>query len=296
VLVIVIFQRFGETHRGKPGLIERIVVAAAPVTVHAENHSNRPPSVDLFDRARQLPRWRIRIVDLAISGKEPHAMRRAGGGVCANNVVIQHSTYCVALLLCPLHKMRAAEQSLLFARDGGEQNCRAVCPAAVCSHLAKQARAFHAYGYARSIIVRAGSIEVRIHHVRRPRIKMPGNDEDRFRQLRISSGKNGVHVFQRNGLSGSPLGCRFELVHHDLQFAVRIFRNLIQSRRNHIPSASGAAFRVIPGRKRQPRSARHQFRNQRPHRFFIHRCAHHCSRGPRHHFRLRFARRLCRVA
>ncbi len=112
MLVIVIFQRLGKSHRRQPCFVEWIVIPAAPIPVQPENHSNRRACINLFDRTRQFPRRRIRIVDFAIAGKEPYAMRRTGGGIHAYDVVIQHSANGVALLFRPLEKVRAAQQPL----------------------------------------------------------------------------------------------------------------------------------------------------------------------------------------
>jgi hypothetical protein len=42
-------------------------------------------------------------------------MPRTSRGIGAHDIVIQHSANGVTLLFCPLHKVRAPEQPLLFA-------------------------------------------------------------------------------------------------------------------------------------------------------------------------------------
>ena len=149
VLVIVIFQRLRESHRRQPRLVKRIVIAAAAVAVHAENHSNCPAPIDFFNRARQFSRRRIRILDLSISRKKPHAMRRAGRRVRAHDVVVQHSAHRVTLLLHPIHQVRAAEQPLLFSGHRGEKYRRAIRRSALRPCLAQQTRALDAHRHTR---------------------------------------------------------------------------------------------------------------------------------------------------
>ncbi len=118
---------------------------------------------------------------------------------------------------------------------------------------------------------------------------MPRNNEYTFRQLRVGTWKNRVNIFQRDWLRRSSLRSRFEFIHHHLQSPPGIFRDIIESRFDRIPPAPDPPLRIRPRRKRQPRPARHQLPDQRPHRFFIHRRARQSSRGPRQYFRLRFS-------
>ncbi len=200
MLMVVILERFREPHSRQPRFVKWIVIAAAPVAVHAENQPYRRAPVDFFHCARKFPRRRVRIVNLAVTGEKPCAMRPARRRVRANNVVVQHSADCVTLLLHPVHKVSAAEQPLLFAGNRCKQYRGAIFPAPVRPSFAKQSRALHAHCYARGIVIRTGSVRLRIHHVRWPRIKVPGNDEDSFRELFVGTRQDGVHIFERNRL------------------------------------------------------------------------------------------------
>ena len=127
-------------------------------------------------------------------------MRRAGSGVRTNDVVIEHPANCVALLLHPLEHSRAAEQALLFAGNGGKKQRGAKRSVAVGSRAAQQARAFHADRHARSVVIRARRVQIRIHDVGGAAIEMSGDNKNGFREHRIGARKNGVDIFHGNGL------------------------------------------------------------------------------------------------
>ena len=55
-------------------------------------------------------------------------MRPSGGSIGAHDVVIEHSPYGVTLLLQPFNHVFGANQALLFARDCGEEERRAIFP------------------------------------------------------------------------------------------------------------------------------------------------------------------------
>ena len=224
-------------------------------------------------------------------------MRSTWRGICSNNVVIQHSADGIALLLHPLEQMRAAQQSLLFSGNRSKQNRGAVAPelpVPVRFRPTQQPGAFDAHGRPGSVVIRARSIRGRIHHVRRPRIKVPRDDENRFRQLGIRARQNCIHILQRNRLPGSALRGRFEFVYHHLQLSAGIFRNLIQLRGNRITSAANPTLRVRPRRERQPRSAGHQVVDQPAHRLFINALPRDCSQRSRPQFHLRLPLRRFR--
>src|SRR5713226_3904479 len=104
-------------------------------------------------------------------------MRCSRRGIVAYDVVIEHAADGVALLLGPFEQTIAAEESLLFAGNGGEEECGAVSAFAVGGSFAEEAGGFDAYGNAGGIIVRAGSVGFGVHHVRWARIVMAGDDE-----------------------------------------------------------------------------------------------------------------------
>ena len=144
MLVVVILERLGEAHCGQPCFVKRIVVPAAAVAVLAENQANRVAAVDFFDGAGEFARGRITIIDLAIPRKQAHAMRPSRCRIGPHDVVVKHPAHGVALLLDPVDKMRAAEQSLLLAGNCREEN-RCAITAAFRARFAQQARTFHAH-------------------------------------------------------------------------------------------------------------------------------------------------------
>jgi len=107
-------------------------------------------------------------------------MRRAGRGVAANNIVVEHSAHRVSLLLHPFEHPGAAQQSLLFARDRRKQQRRAKRIAPHRCWPAQQAGAFHTHRNAGSIIVRARRVQIWIHYVAGSAVKMSGDDEYGF--------------------------------------------------------------------------------------------------------------------
>src|SRR5258708_7318263 len=132
-------------------------------------------------------------------------MRGSARRIVAYNVVVEHSADGVALLLGPIEQTIAAEEALLFTGNGGEEKRGAVCGCAARGGFAEEAGGFDAYGDAGSIVVCAGCVGFGVHHVRWAGIVMAGDDEERFRQLGVGAGENGVDAFQRERLAGSAL-------------------------------------------------------------------------------------------
>src|SRR6201995_2658476 len=125
MLVVIVLPRLGEAHRGQARLIEGIVIAAAAITIDAENHANRRLAIDFFDGARQFARRAIAVINFAVAGKQTHTMRRAWAQIVADDVVVEHPADGITLLLQPLDHVRRAEESLLFAGNGCEDQRRA---------------------------------------------------------------------------------------------------------------------------------------------------------------------------
>src|SRR5258708_24320354 len=98
---------------------------------------------------------------------------------------------------------------------------------------------------------------------------MARNDEERFRELWIGAGKNGVNAFEMERLSGGALGSGLEFVDHDLQLAAGILGDFVQARNNVIAAAPNTALGVGPGRKRQPSPTGNQLVDQGALRFFV---------------------------
>src|SRR6185436_5388303 len=115
VLVAVVFLRLGEAHRGESGLEERDVVAAAPEAIVPEDQAYRllaelllEPEAERAGRDRRVVR-----------GEDARA--RVGGAVGrADDVVVELGAQRVSGGLEPLLEALAAEQALLFPREGGE--------------------------------------------------------------------------------------------------------------------------------------------------------------------------------
>src|SRR2546423_4506850 len=128
-------------------------------------------------------------------------MRAAGRGMGANDIVVQYCANGGALLLGPLEEAVTAEQSLLLARNRGEEQRRAIAALAIGARFAEEARRFYADGHTRGIVVRSGSIGLRVHHVRGPRVEVAGDDENGFGKFCIGSRKKRVDTFERQRLS-----------------------------------------------------------------------------------------------
>src|SRR6266446_7291463 len=196
-------------------------------------------------------------------------MRRSRGGIIAHDVVIEHAADGVTLLLGPFEQAIAAEQALFFAWNGGEEKRGAVSTFAVRGGFAEQTRGLYADRNAGSIIIRAGSVGLRVHDIGWPRVVVARDNEERFRELWVGAGKNGVNAFEMKRLAGSSLGSGIEFVDHDLQLAAGILGDFIQARSDVVAAATDAALRVGPGRKRQPSPTGNQLVDQGAHRFFV---------------------------
>src|SRR4029077_18661009 len=114
-----------------------------------------------------------------------------------------------------------------------------------------------------------GSVRLRVHDIGWPRVVMARDDEERFCELGVGAGKDGVNAFEMKRLAGSSLGSGIEFVDHDLQLAAGILGDFIQARNNVIAAATNAALRVGPGRKRQPSAAGDELVDEGAHRVFV---------------------------
>src|SRR5438094_7467792 len=135
--------------------------AAAAVAVLAENHANRVAAVNFLNRAGKFPCRRISVLDFAVARENAHAVRSSRSGIGANNVVVQHCAYGVALLFGPIQQAVRAEQALLFAGKHAKEKRRAKAAklsVTVGFRPAQEARAFHANGGAGAVIVGSGSV------------------------------------------------------------------------------------------------------------------------------------------
>jgi hypothetical protein len=115
MLVPIILERFGKAHRAKTGSVKRLVIATASEAIQRKDQANRLSPIDLFDGARQFARRRVGVIYVTGTGKKPDAVRRARRGISADNVVVEHAAYGVALLLHPRQHVFGSEQALLFS-------------------------------------------------------------------------------------------------------------------------------------------------------------------------------------
>src|SRR5437879_6455141 len=126
MLMAIILQRLGEAHRGQTGAIEGLMIAAASQAIQRKDQTNGVAAVNLFDGPGQFARRRIGVVLFTSAGKKSHAVRRARCGIGADDVIVQHAPDGVALLLGPRQHAFGSEQTLLFARNRGEKQRRAI--------------------------------------------------------------------------------------------------------------------------------------------------------------------------
>src|SRR6266481_6818078 len=196
-------------------------------------------------------------------------MRRSRGGIIAHDVVIEHAADGVTLLLGPFEQAIAAEQALFFAWNGGEEKRGAVSTFAVRGGFAEQTRGLYADRNAGSIIIRAGSVGLRVHDIGWPRVVVARDNEERFRELWVGAGKNGVNAFEMKRLAGGALGSGIEFVDHDLQLAAGILGDFIEARNDVVAATADSPLGIGPGRKRQTSPAGDELLDERAHRFFV---------------------------
>src|SRR5258706_9218238 len=122
------------------------MVSAASVAIDTKNHADAFAAIDFFDGSGKLAAGGIAVVDFAAAGKQAHTVRSSRRRIGADNIVIEHPTDGVALLLGPIEQMIASEQALSFAGNGGEEERGAVCAFAACSGSADETGGFHADG------------------------------------------------------------------------------------------------------------------------------------------------------
>ena len=79
-----------------------------------------------------------------------------------------------------------------------------------------------------------------------------------FASFGFGARKNSVDAFEMKGLAGGALGSGIKFVDHNLQLAAGLLGDFVESRNNVIAAAADAAFRIDPGRKRQPSPAGNQ--------------------------------------
>src|SRR6266853_4408476 len=98
---------------------------------------------------------------------------------------------------------------------------------------------------------------------------MAGDDEERFRQLGVGAGENGVDAFQRERLAGRALAGRVKFVDYDLQLAAGGFGDFVEAGDDVISAAADAAVGVGPGGEGEARAAGDELVEEGAHGFFV---------------------------
>ena len=205
MLVLVIFVCFAETDCGKSLLEKRHVIAAAAEAIEAIDqprlHVRQVETDAIADEARPVPRrsfagaFRVRredadgaVVDVALAAN--HA---------ADDVVRDHSLHVPLFRRRFFRESARAEESLLFALDGDEHHRRFE------RMLRQDARELHDHRDARGIVVRAGRIERRVHHVGVDRVVVAGGDVDAIGIAGAADRGHHINHFDGHVLRPRPL-------------------------------------------------------------------------------------------
>ncbi len=131
-------------------------------------------------------------------------MRGARRRVGADDVIIEHAAYGVALVLQPREHVLRAEQALLFAGDHGEQYRGTILRRPGRTGASQEPGALQADCNSGSVIIRAGRVYLRIQNVTGAAVHVPGNQEDSIGNGEFAAGKESVDVLHGNGLPVGP--------------------------------------------------------------------------------------------
>ena len=239
--MVVIFAPLGEAHGGKSFTIERSMVAAAQITVEAENQGGLKSCREIRaahfrDRSRELAGRRIALAaecpqQLQLGfrsggghtfGENAHGvgilLPIAGGAIAADNVVVQRRLDLPALLFRHFGKVGAAIKALLFAGDGEENNGRGK------SHFAEDARAFQRYRGAAGVVVGAGGGIGSVEVVAVARIVVAGDQKNSLRLLRIAATEHCIDVGNLRRLANALLRRLDKGIELDFQAAAALLR------------------------------------------------------------------------
>src|SRR5882762_774449 len=214
-------------------------------------------------------------------------MRGSRRGIVAYDVVVEHAADGVALLLGPFEQTIAAEETLFFAGNGGEEKRGSVRAFAAGGGFAEEAGGLHTDGNAGGIIVGTGSVCLGVHYIRRARIVMAGDDEERFGEFRVGARENGVDAFQRERLAGRALTGGIEFVDDDLELAAGGFGDFVEAGDDVIAAAADAALGVSPGGEGEAGAAGDELIDEGAHGFFVDAFAGYGTCGTRREFRMR---------
>ncbi len=263
VLVVVVLQRLRETDGRQALFHEGAMVAAAPEAIEAEHEAHGVPAGDLLDGAGEVARGRIDPVGPA-PREDADAVGRAGGEIRADDVVVEDAADRVALLLEVFEQALAADQALLFSRDGRKEQCRAV------GARGQQSRARDRDGHTRRVVVGARRVAFRVHHGGRHRVEVAGHDEHGSGERGVASGQKGQDVFESRGLVVRAGRRRFEAVDEHLEAPAGVLRDGRETRGDAVPAASDAAFRILPGGERMAGAAGHELLDRFAKGSFVH--------------------------
>src|SRR5712671_1841850 len=196
-------------------------------------------------------------------------MRGSPRGIVADDVVIEHGADGVALLLGPFEQTIAAEETLLFAGNSGEEKRGAVCGCAARGGFAEETGGFDAYGDAGGIVVCARGVGFGVHHVGWAGIVVTGDYEESFREFGVGAGENGVDAFQRERLAGRAFTGGIEFIDHNLQLAAGGFGDFVEAGDDVIAAAANATFGIGPGGEGEARAAGDELVDQGAHGFYV---------------------------
>src|SRR6266852_6214840 len=116
---------------------------------------------------------------------------------------------------------------------------------------------------------RRGSVGICVHHVGWAGVVVARDDEERFCELGVGAGKDGVDAFQRERFAGSALGGGIEFVDYDLQLAAGGFGYFIEAGDDVIAAAAYAALGVGPGGEGETGAAGDELVDQGAHGFIV---------------------------
>ncbi len=203
------------------------MVAAACVAVEAVDEARvdgrEPLPHAVADEARPVPRGRLG-VRLLVRREDADGLVVGGAvaaGDAADDVIGDVALDVEFLLHGPVGETLRAEESLLLAHHGGEDDRRAG------RRLRQHARQFHDHGRAGSVVVRTGGVTRCVHHVADDRIVVSCGDVDAVRIARAAD--RGHDIDHLGGLVVRPL----RLLH----------RRLVLD--GHVPAALGGPARHL---------------------------------------------------
>src|SRR6266404_5213415 len=115
---------------------------------------------------------------------------------------------------------------------------------------------------------------------------MAGDDEERFGQLGVGAGEDGVDAFQRKRLAGSAFTGGVKFVDYHLQLAAGGFGDFVEAGDDVIAAAADAAFGIGPGGEGEAGAAGDELVDEGAHGFYVDAFAGYGAGGTRQEFRM----------